>query len=308
MTSCGAKLIAIQQSFAESDFEVFGVEQPEPIFEQPAPLQFPKTDPDSLIASLTNVEEEIYEVEMSDEELDAWHENAVKEGVENGLLVRNISGKLLGVGEHYRANGNYKMAYQVTKTPVTDYITTTPLANEAGRIGKIVDKTGKIQDGINIVSEIGPIKADLGKVGIDDWIGKGNEGVTLSELDKIYESKFVELFGKEMKYPNNILTKSEYIKLEKAYQDSLSDEQKAADTIYHPSSTNENIKAIDEKARKSIVSFVEVGGKLNNDTIPVANRDEIDKAIKNGQGKGLVQEVVEKTQGLKQLKDFYDNW
>ena len=52
ITSCGAKLIAIQQSFAESDFEVFGVEQPEPMFEQPAPLVFPKTDPDAFIASL----------------------------------------------------------------------------------------------------------------------------------------------------------------------------------------------------------------------------------------------------------------
>ena len=35
VTSCGAKLIANQQSFAEADFEVFGVEQA-------APLQFPK--------------------------------------------------------------------------------------------------------------------------------------------------------------------------------------------------------------------------------------------------------------------------
>ncbi|OLF37577.1 MULTISPECIES: PAAR domain-containing protein [unclassified Psychrobacter] len=31
ITSCGAKLIAIQQSFAESDFEVFGVEQAEEV-------------------------------------------------------------------------------------------------------------------------------------------------------------------------------------------------------------------------------------------------------------------------------------
>lgn len=31
ITSCGAKLIAIQQSFCESDFEVFGVEQAEDI-------------------------------------------------------------------------------------------------------------------------------------------------------------------------------------------------------------------------------------------------------------------------------------
>ncbi len=44
VTSCGAKLIAIQQSFCESDFEVMGVEQP-------APMQFPKSDPESLFAS-----------------------------------------------------------------------------------------------------------------------------------------------------------------------------------------------------------------------------------------------------------------
>lgn len=51
VTSCGAKLIAIQQSFAESDFEVFGVEQPAPRMEQPEPLVFPKSDPEALFAS-----------------------------------------------------------------------------------------------------------------------------------------------------------------------------------------------------------------------------------------------------------------
>lgn len=44
VTSCGAKLIAVQQSFCESDFEVMGVEQP-------APMQFPKSDPESVFAS-----------------------------------------------------------------------------------------------------------------------------------------------------------------------------------------------------------------------------------------------------------------
>lgn len=44
ITSCGAKLIAIQQSFCESDFEVMGVEQP-------APIQFPKSDPESVFSS-----------------------------------------------------------------------------------------------------------------------------------------------------------------------------------------------------------------------------------------------------------------
>ncbi len=51
VTSCGAKLIAVQQSFCESDFEVLGVEQP-------APLQFPKSDPESLFAAIN---EDIYD-------------------------------------------------------------------------------------------------------------------------------------------------------------------------------------------------------------------------------------------------------
>ncbi len=50
VTSCGAKLIAVQQSFCESDFEVMGVEQPE--FKQPAPLQFNKSDPEALFAAI----------------------------------------------------------------------------------------------------------------------------------------------------------------------------------------------------------------------------------------------------------------
>ncbi|OXL27100.1 PAAR domain-containing protein [Psychrobacter sp. DAB_AL32B] len=52
VTSCGAKLIAIQHSFAESGFEVSGVEQPEP-------LVFPKSDPDSLFASLAGPGDQI---------------------------------------------------------------------------------------------------------------------------------------------------------------------------------------------------------------------------------------------------------
>ena len=44
VTSCGAKLIAVQQSFCESDFEVMGVEQP-------APIQFPKSDPEAVFSS-----------------------------------------------------------------------------------------------------------------------------------------------------------------------------------------------------------------------------------------------------------------
>ena len=45
VTSCGAKLIAVQQSFCEGDFEVMGVEQP-------APLVFPKSDPEALFAAI----------------------------------------------------------------------------------------------------------------------------------------------------------------------------------------------------------------------------------------------------------------
>ncbi|MGP5505402.1 PAAR domain-containing protein [Psychrobacter celer] len=45
VTSCGAKLIAVQQSFCESDFEVGGVEQP-------APLVFPKSAPEALFAAI----------------------------------------------------------------------------------------------------------------------------------------------------------------------------------------------------------------------------------------------------------------
>jgi|GEM_PF-2062081 len=43
-TSCGAKLIATQQFFMESGFDVMGIEPP-------APLQFPKSKPDDLLRS-----------------------------------------------------------------------------------------------------------------------------------------------------------------------------------------------------------------------------------------------------------------
>lgn len=52
VTSCGAKLIAVQQSFCESDFEVMGIEQP-------APLVFPKSDPEALFASLAGPGDQI---------------------------------------------------------------------------------------------------------------------------------------------------------------------------------------------------------------------------------------------------------
>nr|WP_317200529.1 PAAR domain-containing protein [uncultured Psychrobacter sp.] len=102
VTSCGAKLIAIQHSFAESDFEVFGVEQPEPMFEQPAPLQFPKTDPEAVLASFAASKDQkpdlFAEPDRGDKDLDAWRENAVSDGLERGLVADSSGGLLSGVG------------------------------------------------------------------------------------------------------------------------------------------------------------------------------------------------------------------
>lgn len=52
VTSCGAKLIANQQSFCEGDFEVGSIEQP-------APLVFPKSDPEALFNKIK--EDNIYD-------------------------------------------------------------------------------------------------------------------------------------------------------------------------------------------------------------------------------------------------------
>lgn len=57
VTSCGAKLIAVQQSFCESDFEVGSIEQP-------APLVFPKSDPEAVFASLAPKSDEISMIRM----------------------------------------------------------------------------------------------------------------------------------------------------------------------------------------------------------------------------------------------------
>lgn len=102
VTSCGAKLIAIQQSFCESDFEVFGVEQPEPKFEQPAPLVFPKSDPAAVFASFTALEDQkpdlFAEPDRGDKDLDAWREDAVSDGLEKGLVADSSGGLLSDVG------------------------------------------------------------------------------------------------------------------------------------------------------------------------------------------------------------------
>ncbi|WP_435949344.1 PAAR domain-containing protein [Psychrobacter sp. DM8] len=84
VTSCGAKLIAIQQSFCESDFEVAGVEQPE--FEQPAPLVFPKSDPAEVFASFAANNEESPQTEMSDEALGVWVDVTTQQALDEGGL------------------------------------------------------------------------------------------------------------------------------------------------------------------------------------------------------------------------------
>ncbi|WP_350655622.1 PAAR domain-containing protein [Psychrobacter sp. S1-30-MNA-CIBAN-0213] len=79
VTSCGAKLIAIQQSFCESDFEVFGVEQP-------TPLVFAKSDPDSMFASFAASDNKDSEDEMSDEELGIWVDVSTEQALKDSGL------------------------------------------------------------------------------------------------------------------------------------------------------------------------------------------------------------------------------
>ncbi|MGP9506782.1 PAAR domain-containing protein [Psychrobacter sp. AOP7-D1-15] len=79
VTSCGAKLIAVQQSFCESDFEVMSVEQP-------APIQFPKSDPESLFASLAASDDKDSEDEMSDDDLWVWVDVSTEQALEEGGL------------------------------------------------------------------------------------------------------------------------------------------------------------------------------------------------------------------------------
>lgn len=79
VTSCGAKLIAVQQSFCESDFEVMGVEQA-------APLVFAKSDPEAVFASLAANNRESSDTEMSDEELGVWVDVSTQEALQEGGL------------------------------------------------------------------------------------------------------------------------------------------------------------------------------------------------------------------------------
>ena len=78
VTSCGAKLIAVQQSFCESGFEVMGVEQP-------APIQFPKSDPEAVFSSL-KASDESSEMEISDDDLLVWVEVSTEQALKDGGL------------------------------------------------------------------------------------------------------------------------------------------------------------------------------------------------------------------------------
>lgn len=82
VTSCGAKLIAVQQSFCESGFEAGGIEQA-------APLVFPKSDPDALFASLKASGDQNSN-EMSDEELHAMNDQMIGDAIADGGMTAEL--------------------------------------------------------------------------------------------------------------------------------------------------------------------------------------------------------------------------
>ncbi len=90
VTSCGAKLIAVQQSFCEGDFEVMGVEQP-------APLVFPKSDPEALFASLTGPGGQI----------EQYQPKPVRRDMTSGeiKMVKSVFGDAINFGEKGEGKG-----------------------------------------------------------------------------------------------------------------------------------------------------------------------------------------------------------
>ena len=79
VTSCGAKLIASQQAFSESDFDVGSIAQAEP-------LGFPKTDPETVLSNFAASDDKNSETEMSDEELGIWVDVSTKKALQDGGL------------------------------------------------------------------------------------------------------------------------------------------------------------------------------------------------------------------------------
>ena len=92
VTSCGAKLIAIQQSFAESDFEVGSIAQV-------APLQFPKSDMSSSFVE--NDEEAPEEIHFAVEVLELYSEN-------NASNIKV---------DEFDSEGNYLGSYDLADNP-----------------------------------------------------------------------------------------------------------------------------------------------------------------------------------------------
>lgn len=90
VTSCGAKLIANQQSFCESDFQVMDVEQA-------APLVFPKSDPEALFASLTGPKDQI----------EQYQPKAVRRDMTSGeiKMAKSVFGDAINFGEKGEGNG-----------------------------------------------------------------------------------------------------------------------------------------------------------------------------------------------------------
>ncbi|MGB3109394.1 MAG: PAAR domain-containing protein [Psychrobacter alimentarius] len=79
VTSCGAKLIANQQAFAESDFDVGSIAQA-------APLVFPKPDSETVFSSFAASDNKDSEDEMSDEELGMWVDVSTEQALKDGGL------------------------------------------------------------------------------------------------------------------------------------------------------------------------------------------------------------------------------
>ncbi|MGP5646530.1 PAAR domain-containing protein [Psychrobacter celer] len=91
VTSCGAKLIAIQQSFAESDFDVGSIAQAEP-------LQFAKSD---MSDSFVNSEEELEEIHFAIEVIELYSEN-------NSSNIKV---------DEFDSEGNYLGSYDLADNP-----------------------------------------------------------------------------------------------------------------------------------------------------------------------------------------------
>jgi uncharacterized Zn-binding protein involved in type VI secretion len=90
ITSCGAKLIAVQQSFCESGFEVIGVEKQEPLI-------FPKSDPDTLFNNLAGPGGQI----------DQYQPKPVRRDMTSSELItaKSVFGDAINFGKKGEENG-----------------------------------------------------------------------------------------------------------------------------------------------------------------------------------------------------------